>query len=402
MYQSRIGTYAAVAIFLGSAMTACGNNRAAEASRQASPPEVGVVLVRSQNVALSSELPGRTAPYQVAEVRPQVSGIIQKRLFTEGSDVKAGDVLYQIDPRPYEAAHSRAKAELARADANLTTLQLREKRYRVLLNSNLISQQEHDDVLAAFKEAQAGIEAARAALETARINLEYTRVQAPISGRIGRSSVTTGALVTANQPVALATIHQLDPMYVDVTQSTAELLELRRKLASGELKKIATDETEARLILGSNHVYPHRGTVKFSDVSVDQSTGSVVLRTIFPNPDQTLLPGMFVRAVIGEGIAEKAILVPQQGVSRNPRGEAVGLVVDPSGVVEQRSLTVDRAVGNQWLVSSGLSEGDRLIVEGSQKVRPGKEAKVVLFEGATAENAPGKPTQPQDSRHGGA
>jgi membrane fusion protein, multidrug efflux system len=403
MYSKRIGLFAAMAMALGFGVTACDKQTSAEASRHAAPPEVGVVLVRAQNVALSTELPGRTSAYEVAEVRPQVSGIIQKRLFTEGADVKAGEVLYQIDPDSYHAAHSRAKAELARAEANVTSLRLREQRYRTLVTAKVISQQEYDDAQAALKQAEAEIGAGQAALKSARIDLDYTKVKAPISGRIGRSSVTTGALVTASQPAALATIHQLDPMYVDVTQSTAELLDLKRKLASGELKKKASDEAEVKLVLEAGNVYPHRGTLKFSDVSVDQTTGSVVLRTVFPNPEHILLPGMFVRAVVGEGVAEQAILVPQQGVSRNPKGEAVALVVNENGVVEQRKLTVDRAIGDQWLVSSGLSQGDRLIVEGLQKARPGAEVKVaVIEEGAAREGAKGQPMSSQEANRGGA
>jgi membrane fusion protein, multidrug efflux system len=403
MYSMRIGLFAAMAIAFGFGVTACDKKTNAEASHHDAPPEVGVVLVRAQNVALSTELPGRTSAYQVAEVRPQVSGIIQRRLFTEGADVKAGEVLYQIDPDTYQAVYSGAKAELARAEANVTTLRLREQRYRQLVNARVISQQEYDDAQAALKQAEAAIEVARAAVESARINLDYTQVKAPISGRIGRSSVTTGALVTANQPAALATIHQLDPMYVDVTQSTSELLDLRRKLASGQLKKNTSDQAEVKLVLEAGEIYPHSGTLKFSDVSVDQTTGSVILRTVFPNPEHILLPGMFVRAVVGEGVAEQAILVPQQGVSRNPKGEAVALVVNENGVVEQRKLTVDRAIGDQWLVSTGLSQGDRLIVEGSQKVRPGAEAKVALIgEGAAREGAEGQPVSPQESTRGGA
>jgi len=403
MHKITPGLFAAVALAVSLTVTACEKRTTAGPSYQAGPPEVGAVLVETRSVALTTELPGRTSAYQVAEVRPQVSGIIQKRLFTEGSDVRAGEVLYQIDPDTYEAAYSMAKAELARAEANLTTMRLREERYRALVKVGAISQQEYDDAQAALKQAEAQVEAGRAAVESARINLDYTQVKAPISGRIGRSSVTTGALVTANQPAALATIHQLDPMYVDVTQSTSELLALKRKLASGQLKKKATDEAEVGLVLEEGEVYPHKGTLKFSDVSVDQSTGSVILRTVFPNPEHLLLPGMFVRAVVSEGVAEQAILVPQQGVSRNPKGEAVALVVDDKGLVEQRKLTVDRAIGDQWLVSSGLSPGDRVIVEGLQKVRAGAEARAVLVgEGAARESMEGQAPGPDESARGGA
>jgi membrane fusion protein, multidrug efflux system len=376
---------------IGLTASACETRTTGEAAKPRAT--VGVVLVRTQNVALTTELPGRTSSCEVAEVRPQVSGLVTKRLFTEGTDVEAGEVLFHIDPATYQAAYSRAKAELARAEANITTLHLREQRYRELVEIKAISQQEFDDTRAALMQAEAEIQVAQAALETARINLGYTRVKAPISGRIGRSAVTTGALVTASQPAALATIHQLDPIYVDVTQSTTEVLELKRKLASGQLKNGGADAAKVRLLLEAGEPYAHQGTFSFSDVSVDQSTGSIVLRTVFPNPEQLLLPGMFVRAQVAEGVAEQTILVPQQGVGRNPKGEAVALVVDGNGTVEQRKLTVDRALGDQWLVSTGLSPGDRLIVEGVQKVRPGAEVNVVLVkEHAGREGTAGQPS----------
>ncbi|MFW6323835.1 MAG: efflux RND transporter periplasmic adaptor subunit, partial [Desulfovibrionales bacterium] len=318
---------AMLVVITGMIVSACDAEKKAGAVPPQPKPEVGVIEVRTQDVELTTELPGRTCAFQVAEVRPQVSGIIE-RLFTEGTDVSKGDVLYQIDPETYEAAYSRAKAELARAEANLTSLSLRENRYRDLVKTDAISEQEYDDTLAALKQAEADIQVANAALETARINLDYTRVKAPISGRIGRSSVTTGALVTANQPQALATIHQLDPLYVDVTQSTSDLLELKQKIASGQLKNDGVDHAEVTLLLEDGGVYPHKGTLKFSDVSVEPSTGTIVLRTIFPNPDHILLPKMFVRAIVTEGYAEEAVLVPQQGVGRNRKGEAVALVVD--------------------------------------------------------------------------
>jgi membrane fusion protein (multidrug efflux system) len=313
-------------------------------------------------------------------VRPQVTGIIKKRLFTEGDDVKAGQVLYLIDPATYQAAYSRAKAELARAEADLSTLRLREERYRGLVDINAVSKQEYDDTRAALKQAEAQVEAARAALETARINLDYTEVKAPISGHIGRSAVTVGALVTANQPAALSVIHQLDPVYVDVTRSTSELLSLKRKLAGGRLTNGGPESAEVSLLLETGEIYSETGHLQFSDVSVDPSTGSVILRSLFPNPDRILLPGMFVRAVVKEGDMDDAILVPQQGVARNPKGEAVALVVNEEGLVEQRQLEVDRAIGDKWLVSSGLSVGDRLIVEGLQKVRVGDPVEVDIIQ----------------------
>jgi len=364
------------------ALSACEKSPEAEASGRPEPAavEVGAVRVKASRVSLATELPGRTAAFKVAEIRPQVTGIIKKRLFTEGVDVKAGQVLYLIDPAIYQAAYSRAKAELARAEADLSTLRLREERYRGLVDINAVSKQEYDDTRAALEQAEAQVAAARAALDSARINLDYTEVKAPISGHIGRSAVTVGALVTANQPAALAVIHQLDPVYVDVTRSTSELLSLKRKLAGGRLTNGGPESAEVSLLLETGETYSETGRLQFSDVSVDPSTGSVILRSLFPNPDRILLPGMFVRAVVKEGDMEDAILVPQQGVARNPKGEAVALVVNDDDKVEQRQLEVGRAIGDKWLVSSGLSVGDRLIVEGLQKVRVGDPVVVDMIE----------------------
>lgn len=358
----------------------CEKGSSNAASTAGSPPEVGIVIVQPVPVTLTKELSGRIAPHMIADVRPQVSGIIQNRLFTEGSEVKAGQVLYQIDPATYRAAYSSASAALARAEANLGAVQLREERYRELVQIDAVSRQDFDDVGSALKQARAEVEAAQAVLETARINLDYTRVKAPISGRIGRSTVTTGALVTANQTTELATIQQLDPIYVDVTQSSADLLRLQQALASGQLKRNGDNQAKVGLLLEDGTAYPLEGTMKFSEVTVDPGTGSVTLRTLFPNPEHRLLPGMYARAVIQEGVAEQAILVPQQGVGRNAKGEAVALVVDAAGEVQQRLLTLDRAIGDRWLVAAGLETGERLIVEGSQRVRPGATVKAVATE----------------------
>jgi membrane fusion protein (multidrug efflux system) len=340
---------------------------------------VGVVTVQPQRVALTTELSGRTSPYLMAEVRPQVSGIIQKRVFSEGSDVKAGQVLYQIDPATYQAAYSSAKAALARAEANVTAVRLKAERYRDLVKIKAVSQQDYDDAEASLKQAEADVASANAAVETARINLAYTRVTAPISGRIGRSSVTDGALVTANQPAALATIQQLSTMYVDVTQSSADLLKLKHNLASGLLKDSGTAQAKVKLMLEDGSPYPLSGTLKFSEVTVDQSTGSITLRAVFPNPQQTLLPGMFVRAILEEGVSEQAILVPQRGVTRDPKGDAMVMVVGAEEKVEPRLIKVVRTVGDNWLVSEGLKSGDRVILEGIQKARPGTPVKAVPF-----------------------
>jgi membrane fusion protein (multidrug efflux system) len=355
------------------------------------PPEVGVIVVKPQRVTLTTELPGRTSAYLVAEVRPQVGGIVQKRLFTEGSDVKAGDVLYQIDPATYQAAYNSAKASLDRAEANVIPARLKAERYRELVKNNFVSQQDYDDASGALKLAEADIAASKAALETARINLAYTRIIAPISGRIGRSTVTDGALVTANQQAALATIQQLGTMYVDVTQSSAELLHLKQNLASGLLKNSTTDKARVKLMLEDGSAYPLSGTLKFSDVTVDQSTGSITLRAIFPNPKQILLPGMFVRAILEEGVDEHAILVPQRGVTRSPDGNAMVMVVGGGEKVETRAIKVARTVGDNWLVSEGLKAGDRVILEGLQKARPGTSVKAVelsIKTGGTPAGAP--------------
>ena len=353
---------------------ACNDKQAEQAPP---PPEVGTITIKEQEVVLTTELPGRTAPYRVAEVRPQVTGIVLKRQFEEGSDIRAGSVLYQIDPAPFKASYDSAVASLARAEANLPAIRLRAERYRELLASGAVSQQSFDDADASFRQAEADVKYWKATMESARINLEHTRVTAPISGRTGRSHVTEGALVTAGQPTALTTIVQLDPIYVDVPQSTAELLRLKRNYQSGALDREGTSQNKVRINLEDGTAYPLEGTLQFQDVTVDRSTGTVILRAVFPNPDGTLLPGMFVRGVAREGVNEKAILVPQVAVSRDPKGNPLCFVVDPEGKVAQRPLTLDRAIGDAWLVSSGLAPGERVIVEGIQKVRPGMPVRAV-------------------------
>jgi membrane fusion protein, multidrug efflux system len=390
-------------------------------------PEVAVVTVQPQKVVLTTELPGRTASFRIAEIRPQVSGLIQKRLFTEGSDVKAGQVLYQIDPAPFQAALDNATANLAvmrksadRARAALeagiarvtqqrATLEFARtdrRRFEDAFKDRAVSTSQRDQAVtnanvaaatlratkaqlesdrAAVAVAKAAIHQAEAAVETVRINLGYCRVTAPISGRIGKSSVTEGAIVTAYQPVAMATIQQLDPIYVDVPQSTTELLRLK----NGGLNHEGTDQNKVKLILEDGTAYPVEGTLQFSDVTVDPTTGSVILRVVFPNREGVLLPGMFVRAVIKEGINEKAILIPQQGVSRDHKGNPVALIVNAESKVGLRMLTLDRAIGNKWLVSAGLAPGDRVIVEGLERLRPGTVVKAAPFKesGMTPVNA---------------
>lgn len=365
-------------------LSGCG--RGQHAAPQAPPtPEVATVTVAEQKVLLTTELPGRTAPFRIAEIRPQVNGLVQKRLFTEGSDVEAKQPLYQIDPAPFQAALDNALAALGRAEANLPAIELRMKRYQEALASKAVSQQDFDDASAALKQAQAEVQYYKAMVDTARINLGYALVTSPISGRIGSSTVTDGAIVTAYQPVPLATIQQLDPIYVDVKQSTAEQLRLRRRLEEGLLQHNGTDFKDVQLILADGTKYPLEGTLQFRDVSVDPTTGSVVLRMVFPNPDGLLLPGMFVRAVVKEGVNERAILIPQQVVSRDPKGNPIALVVNGERKVEQKMLTLERAIGNQWLVASGLTPGDHVIAEGMQKVRPGDTVTEAPLAGDTKE-----------------
>jgi membrane fusion protein (multidrug efflux system) len=350
------------------------------------PPEVGVFTVSPEPLAIVTELPGRTAAYQVAEVRPQVGGLIQKRLFTEGADVKAGVPLYQIDAATYQAAYNSAKAALSKAKANLAASQPKVARYKELVAIEGVSQQDYDDAVAANEQARAEVEAAQAALETARINLDYTKVASPISGRISRSTVTPGALVTASQANALTTVQQLDPIYVDVTQSSEEMLRLKREMESGSLKKTG-GQARVTLKLADGSTYAQEGRLQFADASVDPGTGNVTLRALFPNPKHELLPGMFVRAVLENGMDQQAIAVPQQGVTRNPKGEATALVLNKQGMVEQRVLRTGGTLGDKWLVKDGLAAGDRVIIEGVQKVKPGAPA-VAARTAATASAVP--------------
>lgn len=370
-----LSLYIAASVLLGG----CGSHESAPPQAATPPPmqEVGVVTLAAQRVAITSELPGRTTPYRIADVRPQVSGIILKRMFDEGADVKEGQQLYQIDPATYQAAYDSAKASLERAQATLTTAKLLAERYKPLVEAKAVSKQDYDNAVASQQQAEADIASANAALETAHINLVYTKVLAPISGRIGRSMVTEGALVTAQQATALATVQQLDPIYVDVTQASVELLRLRKELAAGHLKSVGTNQVEAELILEDGSEYGDVGRLEFSEVTVDAGTGSVTMRAVFPNSKGNLLPGMFVHARIEEGVNEQAILVPQEGVTRNQRGEPTALVVGEGNKVELRALKTERTIGDKWLIVDGVKAGDRVIVEGLQKAAPGAEVKVV-------------------------
>jgi membrane fusion protein (multidrug efflux system) len=384
------------------------------ASRPPGAAEVATVTLRPEPVLLTTELPGRTSAYLVAEIRPQVSGLLQERHFEEGANIKKGDLLYQIDPAPYQSAYDQAKAALAAAEANVGTAQAnvvmaeanlpairsRAERLKGLVAIHAVGQQDYDDATAALRQAEANldvtraavqasrsaVEVSRTAVESARINLSYTPIKAPISGRIGKSNITVGAMVTAYQPTPLAVIQQLDPIYVDVTQASVDLLRLRRSLESGNLKNAST-ERKVQLLLEDGTPYSLTGTLEFRDVTVDPTTLSVTLRMVFANPKQVLLPGMFVRAVVEEGADEQALLIPQQGVSRDPKGNPIALVVNAAGKVEQRAIVLDRAIRDKWLVTKGLVAGDRLIVEGIERVRPGDSVRAVDFVAPAAAGA---------------
>ncbi|ACU88232.1 efflux RND transporter periplasmic adaptor subunit [Desulfomicrobium baculatum] len=346
------------------------------AVRVAPAPEVAVVTMQEEEVRLTTELPGRTAVYQMAEIRPQVGGIIQKRAFTEGAEIKAGQLLYQIDPSTYEVAVARAKAAVAKAKAELEPARLKAIRYRDLIRTKAVSQQDHDEVQAGLALAEANVAAAQAELGAAHIDLERTKVLSPISGRIGRSTITPGALVTANQAQAMATVQQLDPIYVDLTQSNTELLRMKHALKSGAVQSAGEAATKVSLILEDGAVYAHEGVLQLAEASVDQSTGSVTLRAVFPNPERDLLPGMYVRAVVEEGVLASALLIPQQAVVRNAEGQPLAMVVDGEEKVAARPLELDRAVGGDWIVRQGLAAGDRVVIEGLQKARPGVQVRV--------------------------
>lgn len=360
------GPLATAAVML---LAACGQQRSSPVSKAA--PRVSVVTLHAQSVPLSSQLPGRVAAYRTAEVRPQVSGIVLKRLFVEGSEVRAGQQLYQIDPAPYQASYDSAVAVEASARAL-------SERYKPLVAANAVSKQDYDNAEASYLQARAGV-------ETARINLVYTRVLSPIAGRIGRSMITEGALVTANQATALATVQQLDPVYVDVTQPSATLLRLQRESAAGLLRKDEAGQTRVQLRLEDGSAYAHPGTLQFSEVTVDPGTGSVTLRALVPNPERLLLPGMFVREQIQEGVRQGTVLVPQQAVAHDQRGTPNALVVGPDNVVQLRVLQADRAVGDHWVVTAGLAVGDRVVVEGIQFARPGAKVLVDEYDPAMAE-----------------
>lgn len=347
------------------------------------PPEVSVVTVTPQRLAMSTELPGRLEAIRVAQVRARVPGIVTERTFREGSDVQAGDVLFRIDPAQFEATYNSTQAVLAKAEANLAQAHLKVQRYKPLVETNAISKQEYDDAVTMQKLAEADVASAKAARETARLNLGYATVNAPISGRIGRALVTEGALVGQGEATPLAMIQQLNPIYVNVTQSANEALQLQRAMANGRLQRVGKGEAKVTLLTEDGQVYPYQGKLLFSDLTVDPSTGAITLRAEVPNPDGFLLPGMYVRARVEQAINEKAITVPQQAVQRDTTGASV-LVVGPDEKVAVRPVKADRAHGNAWIVSEGLQAGDRVIVEGFQKVRPGAPVKAVTWNAPAA------------------
>ncbi|WP_323844193.1 efflux RND transporter periplasmic adaptor subunit [Microbulbifer magnicolonia] len=360
-------------------LTACGEEEAAPAAMAA---QVTVVTLKAQPVTLTRELPGRTAPFKIAEVRPQVNGIVKQQLFREGGLVDANQPLYQLDDATYRADVDSARASLQRAEAALNVSRLNAARTAGLVKTGAVSKQDNDSAQASLQQARADVAAAKAALQRAEIQRDYARISAPIGGRIGKSAVTQGALVTANQSAALATVQQLDPIYVEVTQSTAELLSLRKALDAGTVEQAS--DLPVTILLEDGSAYEHRGKLEFAEASVDPTTGSVLLRVVVPNPDNMLLPGMYVRAVIGRGVREHAILVPQQGIARDPKGHTSAMVVTDQGLVAQRSVEVSRTIGSKWLVEGGLQAGDRVIVAGLQKIRPGAPVQAAEAEAPAA------------------
>jgi membrane fusion protein (multidrug efflux system) len=359
------------------------------------PPQVRYLTVEPQSVTITTELPGRTNAYRIAEIRPQVSGVILKRMFVEGHDVRAGQQLYQIDPAPYQATLDSARASLEKAQAALVSATALAERYKPLTEARAVSRQDYDNAVSSQAQAKADVASAKASIESARINLLYTKVLSPISGRTGRSSVTEGALVTAAQTTDLVVVQQLDPIYVDVVQPITLLLRLKRELAAGTIKKVGDNQALVRISLEDNSDYPHAGKLKFAEVTVDTGTGSVTLRAEFPNPEGTLLPGMFVHERIDEGVNEAALLVPQQGVTHDARGEPTAMVLNANNQAELRVLKTDRAIGDQWLVSDGIKAGDKVIVQGLQSIKPATalDAKPITLDELRQSMSDAKPSQ---------
>lgn len=382
--------FAPLAVFVAILLPLAGCGQKNSASQAPAggmpPPEVAVVTVAVERLALTTELPGRLEATRVAQVRARVPGIVMKRVFREGSEVKAGDVLFRIDPAPLQAILNSTQAALAKAEANQTQADLKARRYKPLVETNAISKQEYDDAIAAQKQAAADVAAAKAARETARLNLGYATVNAPISGRIGRALVTEGALVGQGEATPLALIQQLDPIYLNVTQSATEALQLQRAMAGGKLQKVGKDEAKVTLVTQDGQEYPHPGRLLFSDLTVDPGTGAITLRAEMPNPDRFLLPGMYVRARVEQAVNEQAITVPQQAVQRDADGASV-LVVGADGKLATRPIKVSGAQGNAWIVTEGLKTGEQVVVEGFQKVKPGASVKTVPWKAAPGNGA---------------
>ncbi|HCT9111604.1 efflux transporter periplasmic adaptor subunit [Morganella morganii] len=360
------------------------------------PPDVKVVTLKAAPLTVSTELPGRTSAYRIAEVRPQVGGIILKRNYKEGSDVKEGESLYQIDPAPFQATLNSAQAELAKARANAELARLTVNRYKPLLGTNYISRQDYDEAVSTHAQAQAAVRAAQATVQTAQINLNYTKVTSPISGLSGKSNVTEGALVATGQSQPLTLVQQIDPIYVDVTQSSDDYLRLKHEIASGAVDK-EQGKVAVSLVTAENKDYTHKGYLEFSDVTVDETTGSITMRAVFPNPQESLLPGMFVRARVDEGVRPDAILVPQQGVIRTAKGGAVVNVVNAKNEIEVRPVTVGQAYGNKWLVTAGVNNGERVVVEGFQKIKQGAVVKATEVD-LNAQPATAAPKETESAR----
>jgi len=385
-------------------VSGCGQDKDAstQATAQMPPAQVTVVTLKAESVVLTRELPGRTNPFLVAEVRPQVTGIVRERLFTEGSHVKRGQALYQLEDATYRAAVQSAQAAVARANATLESARLNARRTSELAKVNAVSRQDNENAIAALRQAEADLKSTQAALENTRITLGYARINAPIGGRIGKSAVTVGALVTANQAAPLATVQQFDPMYVDVTQSATELLQLRREVRAGTLN--AARDLPVTIVLEDGTHYAHPGKLTFADLSVDPSTGSFLLRVQVPNPDEWLLPGMYVRAIVSVGERQNAILAPQQAIVRDAKGNASAMVVTSEGKVEPRPVQASRTAGDRWLIDSGLAAGDRVVVEGLQKIRPGASVqateKPAPEKPAPEKPATGKSASPKDAKSG--
>ena len=382
------------------ALAGCGDKKpdASAKGPATPPPEVAVITVAPASLTLTTELPGRLEASRVAQVRARAAGIVLKRVFREGSDVKAGDVLYRIDPAPFQAAYESTQAAVAKTEANLAQASLKVQRYKPLVETNAISKQEYDDALTAQKQAAADLATAKAARQTASLNLGYATVTAPISGRIGRALVTEGALVGVGEATPLAVIQQVDPMYVNLSQSSTEVLRLQRAMASGQLTSVGKGEAKVTLVTEDGRPYPKPGKLLFSDLSVDESSGAITLRAEFPNPDRTLLPGMYVRALLGQAVNEQAITVPQQAVVRSQQGASV-MLVDTSGKVVERSVKADMAQGDAWIVSEGLKAGDRVIVEGLQKVKPGATVKPIAWKAPLAATVPNDTKQAAPASH---